>query len=291
MSPRTPALTIGVPVYNGERFIGEALDSLLAQTFSDFVVQISDNASTDGTRAICERYMQRDPRVHYLRQDRNRGAGHNFNEVVRLSTSPFFAWHAADDLAAPRYHEACIKSLDAKPAAALAYTEATTIDERGERLPGRQGRLNFDLDDVVDRFAQCLAPFPYGENVFYGVMRTPVLKQTRLLGAFGGSDRAFLAELSLYGPFARVGEALFLRRVPDVGRSEAEVQRYNAGRRRLSLREWHILRWNLQSVRRAKLPAGTRARLYRAMARRLLLQRGLYAAELKLALKDLAHPM
>ena len=69
-----PLVSIGMPVYNGEKYIREALDSLLAQTFTDFELIISDNASTDATEIICREYAAHYPQIRYVRQRVNRGA-------------------------------------------------------------------------------------------------------------------------------------------------------------------------------------------------------------------------
>jgi glycosyltransferase involved in cell wall biosynthesis len=289
MSSRQPQVTVGVPVYNGEKFLREALDSILGQTFRDLIVRISDNGSTDSTASICEEYARRDARIEYRRHDTNRGAVWNFNELAREPATQYFAWHACDDVSYPTYLEACLAQFEAHPTAILAYSRAESIDERGNVIAGNQPTLPLGAACVVDRFTACLAPIPYAENATYGVIKTSALRRTRLFGPFGGSDRAFLAELSLYGPFARVDQILFKRRLPDASKSEAEVQKYNTARRsRFSMREWRILTWNLGSVRRAPAPPQGRSRLYGAIARRLLKHRGLYVSELTLALKGLA---
>ena len=81
----TPRVSVGVPVYNGERFIRQTLDSLVDQSFKDLEIVISDNASTDGTAAICEEYARRDDRIRYVRNERNVGLAKNFNRVVERS--------------------------------------------------------------------------------------------------------------------------------------------------------------------------------------------------------------
>ena len=93
-----PKVSIGMPVYNGEKYIREALDSLLAQTFTDFELIISDNASTDGTEAICREYAARDPRIRYVRQSENRGPTANFHFVLDEAVGEYFMWAAYDDL-------------------------------------------------------------------------------------------------------------------------------------------------------------------------------------------------
>lgn len=117
MIPRTlimkPVVTIGMPVYNGETFIREALDSLLAQTFTDFELIISDNASTDGTDASCRKYAERDSRIRYIRQAENRGAVANFQFVLDEAVGKYFMWAAADDmLGTAETLSNLVKSLD-----------------------------------------------------------------------------------------------------------------------------------------------------------------------------------
>lgn len=100
---RKPTVSIGMPVYNGSKYIREALDSLLAQTFADFELIISDNASTDATQSICEEYERRDPRVRYVRQAENKGAVANFQFVLDQAHGELFMWAAYDDLWAPDF--------------------------------------------------------------------------------------------------------------------------------------------------------------------------------------------
>lgn len=100
---RTPAVSIGMPVYNGAQYIREALDSLLTQTFTDFELIISDNASSDATQVICEEYAQRDSRIRYVRQSENKGAAENFRFVLDCAQADLFMWAAYDDLWAPDY--------------------------------------------------------------------------------------------------------------------------------------------------------------------------------------------
>ncbi|HKE45069.1 MAG TPA: glycosyltransferase family A protein [Steroidobacteraceae bacterium] len=277
-------VTIGIPVYNGERFLRQALDGLLAQSFTDFVVVISDNASTDGTRAICEEYAGRDARISYVAHAANRGAVWNFNQVAELAASPLFMWHAADDVAAPRYLESCVAGLAASPSAVLAYTVAGIIDEDGQPMPHESRPLDLASPLVAQRFTACLSPFHYSENVFYGVVRTDCLKRTQLHGDFAGGDRALSAELSLYGPFVRIDEPLFSRRQTRP-QTQAQVAFYNTGRQEVSLREWQILRQNLRSVRRSPVPLSSRPALYGALLRRCARHAPLYVNELKQLLK------
>ena len=110
-----PRVSIGIPVYNGGRFIKEAIDSILAQTFEDFELILSDNASTDETEEICKEYATLDRRIRYYRNEENLGAAKNYNRVFELSNGEYFKWASHDDLCAPEYLERCIAALCPPP--------------------------------------------------------------------------------------------------------------------------------------------------------------------------------
>lgn len=229
----SPRLSIGLPVYNGERFLAQALECLLAQTFGDFELVISDNASTDRTPEICHAYVQRDPRVRYVRNPLNLGSVPNFNRVFELSTAPLFKWAAHDDLHHETYLEGCVRLLDEDPAVVLAHSGTAFIDDHGELFPlcpetgsyidpKTAAHVVADSPDIGDspmavkRFWQVLARARWGTHQF-GVIRRASLQQTRLDQNFSGGDRAMLVELALLGRFQSSPERLFLKRIhPDV---------------------------------------------------------------------------
>ena len=122
MTQPTPRVSIGLPVYNGERFLARAIDSLLAQDFVDFELVISDNASTDGTGEISRDYAARDPRIRYHRNERNIGAVGNFNRTLDLASGEYFKWAAHDDWCAPQFLGRCVEVLDDDPSTVLCFT-------------------------------------------------------------------------------------------------------------------------------------------------------------------------
>lgn len=225
---RISRLSIGLPVYNGERLLAKTLSSLLEQSFEDFELVIADNASNDGTRQICEEYAARDRRIRYVRNERNLGAVPNFNRTVALAEAPFFKWAAHDDLYAPTYLEECMKILDHDPNVVLAHSDCVFIGEDGEEfawdvandgyidpltgLCQRPDSLQIgDSAQPVRRFWQVLSGALWATHMF-GVMRRSALDKTQLLANFASSDRALLAELSLIGRFRCCPERLFMKR-------------------------------------------------------------------------------
>ena len=208
----TPIISIGVPVYNGERYLRATLDALLAQTFTRFELIISDNASTDGTQAVCLEYAAADARVRYYREPVNIGAPRNYQRVLERATAPYFKWANADDLVDPRLLERCLDVLERHPDVALAYARTRLIDADGARLSDYYDNLHLLDRSPAQRFVQVVDRLGY-VNVIYGLMRRDVLRRTRLMGLYIGADVVFVAELALYGKLYEVPEILFSRRM------------------------------------------------------------------------------
>ncbi|HEY0239122.1 MAG TPA: glycosyltransferase family 2 protein [Friedmanniella sp.] len=207
---RAPRLTLGLPVYNGERFLAESLDALLAQTFADFELIISDNASADGTRAIAEAYAERDPRVRYVRHPVNRGSTFNHNFVIHEARGELFKWVSDDDLYAPELLQRCIEALDARPEVTVAHAWTAYVDDRGELVDRPPYPLVTDVPDPAARLHSLLVT--QGGDDIYGVIRMSVLSQVELFGSYHMADRTFVAELLLHGPFHNVPDYLYFRR-------------------------------------------------------------------------------
>jgi len=208
---KRPRITIGLPVYNGERYLRASIDSILDQTFPDFELIISDNASTDSTPDLCRHYAARDPRVRYHRQDRNRGGFWNHYHVIELARSDFFMWAAHDDVREPEYLAACIEVLDAQPEVVLCYCATVNIDENAVELDVPETEIGADASLASVRFRE-LSRMDYRLEPIYGVMRLETLRRTGLQGQYADSDRVLLAELALHGRFHRVPRVLFRRR-------------------------------------------------------------------------------
>jgi glycosyltransferase involved in cell wall biosynthesis len=208
-----PKVSIGLPVYNGENFLSQALDSLLGQTYSDFELVISDNGSTDRTKEISEAYAERDKRVRYFRYETNRGAAWNFNNVFELSAGKYFKWAAHDDICAPELLERCVEVLEHDPGIVLCFAKTIQIDAHGRQ---EKKRDHFELPNIGsakahERFHDIVA-IRHGCEAIFGVIRTDVLKQTPLIGNYIASDLILLAWLCTYGRFHELPDYLFFQR-------------------------------------------------------------------------------
>ena len=222
-----PTVSIGLPVYNAERYLRESLDSLLAQTFCDFEVVVCDNASDDATAAIAEDYARRDPRVRVYRTDRNHGLAWNWNRAFALASGRYFKWAAADDVHLPHYLERTVAVLLVDPDAVLVHSRTVNVDENGTQGPEVIKDLRTDGRDVAARFHELTRKGWPCVDV-YGLVRTEVLARTGLHGPYPRSDRALLAELGLHGRLVQVPEVLFHRRefAGRVSRSHDLISRY-----------------------------------------------------------------
>ncbi len=210
-----PIVSIGLPVYNGEDFVAETMDSLLRQTFGDFEIIISDNASTDKTAEICLNYAEKDSRIKYFRNSTNLGAAENYNKVFRLSEGKYFKWAAHDDCYEPEYIEKCLEKLVQNENAVLCYTQRIIIDETGNMQEKVKDELVLDSPSPAERFGKFLKIFRYHTihcDPVFGLIKSSELAKTPLIAKFPTSDMTLLAELSLLGVFCEVGEYLFLRR-------------------------------------------------------------------------------
>ncbi len=207
----TPRVSIAMPAYNCERFVAAALESLLAQTWGDFELCISDNASTDGTEQICRHYAARDPRIRYTRRSKNNGGPGNFRYVFSLCRGEYHKWSTADDRWDPAYLEKCVAVLDREPEVVLCYSKTQLIDANDKLLSNYEDNLHLVDAAPRARFWQLMTTIGLC-NAHLGLIRRSAMLRTRLIGSELQSDVHFLAELSLYGKFWLIPEYLFYRR-------------------------------------------------------------------------------
>ena len=205
---RPPMVSVGLPVYNGEKYLSQALDSICNQDFGDFELIISDNASTDRTEEICKSYAAKDGRIRYFRNEENIGAVPNYRKVFELSRGELFKWLAHDDVCYPGFLRRCVEMLvDAPPSVVLVYPRCELIDEFGnvsgeasDHVETRAKRPHRRLGKVIRR-----ASYAYP---IWGLIRSQCLRKTALMGSVWYGDRLLLAELSLLGEIWEIPEVL-----------------------------------------------------------------------------------
>ena len=205
------AVTIGVPVFNGENHLERALSAIEHQTYENIVVLVSDNASTDGTEEIARSFAARDKRFVYSRNEKNIGAVPNYNKVFYEATTPYFKWAAHDDWIEPAFIEAWVTGLDADPGAILAFTGARQVDENDNETVPLIHYTEVTSEDPVERFKEIVRRERLNLAIF-GVIRRQVLGRSHLQGTYHASSRVLVAELAILGRFIRVPDVLFVPR-------------------------------------------------------------------------------
>ena len=284
-----PLVTVGLPVYNGERYVAHSIECLLAQTFRDFVVLVSDNASTDATGEICRKYASRDPRLYYHRNPTNLGMAGNYNLTFSMARSKYFRWATSDDYCAPDMLQDAVDCMEADPGISLCYPRATFVDGEGHETGHWEDGLHLMQDDPVERFRAVVTGIGRVHH-HLGLMRVDCMRRTGLIAKHVASDIGFVAEMALLGKFFQIPKYQFYRRLHEDSSSwtpdEAhQARRYHAsGVRRVPFSRVRYHWRFVQAVRRAPLRPGQRLALYRFLTRLAISDRDQLAGE---SLRDL----
>jgi glycosyltransferase involved in cell wall biosynthesis len=207
---RAPTLSVGLPVYNGQNYLAESIEALLGQSYADFELIISDNASTDDTADICRRYQEKDSRIRYFRQEHNIGGAPNHNFLVGQARGELFKWASHDDLYARDLLGRCVAALKEFPNVVLAHSWTALIDDSGTVTKAVRYPLVTSSSSAPERFRSIL--YESGGDDDGGVIRMDVLRRAPLLGSYHHSDRTLVAGLALCGPFYQVPDWLYFRR-------------------------------------------------------------------------------
>lgn len=274
MKNSVPLVSIGVPVYNGEKYLAEALDSILAQTFTDFEVIISDNASTDATATICERYRAADPRIRVYRNQVNLGAAPNYNRVFELSTGKYFKWADYDDVLEPDFLQRCVEVLNINPLVVLCYPRVHIIDKQSQVTgiynPGP------DTSSPLPHIRFCnLILHPELAIQSMGLMRRNALCKTGLHRSFPSSDEVFLAELALIGQYFEIPNRILKVRLHEEQSTRgaqapqrARVVFFDTSLKgKITLPKWQYLLTCIKVIGKAPINFSARAYCYSQMAR------------------------
>jgi glycosyltransferase involved in cell wall biosynthesis len=272
-SAEVPLISVGLPVFNGENYITEAITSVLGQTCTDLELIVQDNASTDRTAEICRQFQAMDSRVRYYRNPRNLGAAPNYNLAYNLARGRYFKWLAHDDRLRPDYLKMAVSALEERPDAVLCNTVVRYIDADGEFIGLYDSGLGrADIQSPSKRFSS-LVLSSHSCVDFFGVIRRDAMKHSLLHGSFHGADRAFLAQLALRGSFVQLAEPMNEMREHDARytRKQARVTERVAWhdvslRGRIAFPAWRLYAEYVKAVRGERLPARERLRCYGVLA-------------------------
>jgi len=210
-----PLVSIGLPVYNGENFVAEAIQCVLSQTFRDWELVISDNASTDRTVEICREFAVSDDRIRVHQFQQNMGFAPNFNQTFRLSRGRYFKWITHDDLFGAEFLESCVQELERDNRTVLVFPKLIYVDSDRQLLRRQEGDLSIVGPTPESRVSQLMRFESESIDVFwsqYGLIRRSVLEKTHLMDAYNGSDQTLLLDIALNGDMKQIGKELFFRR-------------------------------------------------------------------------------
>ena len=224
-----PKVSIGLFVYNGEKFIRKRLDSLLEQTFTDFELIISDNASTDSTSAICEEYAKKDKRIRYIRQEKNKGAIWNFIFVLEEAKSDYFVWAAVDDLLSPDFLEKNVKVLESNKNVVGSIGKVKPFDTNDndsehdeidsafrnfkKKLRTTFKSKSFGTWSISGAYEKKVRFYLKKSTcaIIYGVFRTDKLRESIVIESFIADDWAIMLNILKHGDFHVVDDVFLYR--------------------------------------------------------------------------------
>ncbi|MCB0069469.1 MAG: glycosyltransferase family 2 protein [Caldilineaceae bacterium] len=232
--PKAPSLTIGMPVYNGERFVARALASLIAQDFGDWILIVADNCSTDGTCAAVEAFCRQDARIRLVRHEMNRGAVGNFLYLAEQANTPYFMWAAHDDEWSGNYIGACLAQLNAHPDVGFASGMVVNIDAEGRHVRVYNSFISFGAKNAERRLRSYLvAREADGKaNMIYSVYRTQIVRAVCSIPGIldgWGADMAFVAAALARVRYLPAEDATLLKRI--TSESDLRTARALANRR------------------------------------------------------------
>lgn len=281
-----PKVSIGLPVFNGENFLRQALESILSQTFEDFEVIISDNASNDGTEKICRKYMYKDRRIKYHRNRINLGAAQNYNKVFRLSHGEYFKWAAHDDELHPDFLKVCLESILKNKSIVLSFPKTYRINSKSNITGSYSIPMKCHSYNVRERFRDLII-VRHSCVAIFGIIRSSVLSKTPLIGGYFGSDRNLLAELGLYGRLIEIPEYLLYRR----DHPDASVRKFSfrdrikwftsINPRTPTYPYWRILKEYICALNRVPISLSDKLKCYRYICEWILREHRSLGSDLK----------
>nr|PZN77482.1 MAG: glycosyltransferase family 2 protein [Pseudomonadota bacterium] len=286
-----PPVSIGLPVYNAERYLPLAIESHLSQSFGDFELIISDNGSTDGTREICREYAAKDRRIRYFREEQNRGLSWNHARVFELSRSELFRWSAADDIPSPGLLAELVEILRNDPSIVLCVPHTKNIDDDGAVIGELPRTLDLQMDDAFER-ARAVLTRGYQMVFHQGLIRREALLATSRRWNYFGWDFILLFELALQGKIAMTRDAHLLRRLHRQQASRVQRDAQKGVRHieptfgaRFVMPHWRWATERLRAALAAPLPVSQRMRIGLLVLRHAWWARTALAADVRASLR------
>lgn len=282
-----PKVSIAIPAYNCERYIAQSIESLLGQTYGDFEMVISDNASTDGTEDVCRRYERQDRRVRYVRRSENIGGPGNFRHVFSLCSGQYHKWSTADDYWHPQFLEEAVAVLDREPEVVLVYPHTRLIDAEGDPLEDYADNLELDEATPRDRVRSLYRKIGLC-HAHLGLSRRDAMQKTGLIASHLASDVDYLAEMAALGRFRLLPDIRFYRRYHETSSSWARSdmnhqQAYYApqAKKPRGAETWRRFGYRLRMVARAPIGVGDRLALAGDVLLEMRYARARLASELR----------
>lgn len=208
-SKEPPLVTIGIPLYNEERFLAESLSSIFAQDYKNLEIIISDNASTDDTLNICKKLSKDRPEVKVNSFQENKGAPENFAYVLREASGKYFMWASGHDLWEKNLISSCVNLLEESDSFIIAFGSSEWVDEQGDRMESFSGWTDTRGMESIARF---FTVFWGNMHPVLGLIRRSTLNEVMPIGSFVGADLALLEALSLKGHFVHAAKTSWRRR-------------------------------------------------------------------------------
>jgi len=214
MEKSPPLLTLGMLVYNEEKHVDEAIKSILNQTYQNFILIISDNASTDQTAEICRRYANQDKRIVFVRQEKNRGGSFNALYLLNKTTTPFFMYCGGHDKWHPQFIEKLLPIIQENKDLVLIYPRTRQVKSDGSLGSIYQDDYTTtEMHDSSQRYLFLLKNLHFS-NMFYGIWRTEILKNCDFKHIWG-ADVNIILQAALFGKFKQYHSVLLFERIVD----------------------------------------------------------------------------
>jgi glycosyltransferase involved in cell wall biosynthesis len=270
---RVVSISIGLPVFNGETYLRDALEATLGQTYGDFELIISDNASTDRSLAICEEYARSDDRIRVIRQPRNCGVNANHQIVFRESKGDFFRWANADDIPSPDLLKHAVETLHQDRALVAYIPDTINLDGSGNPLKHFPRNLNLRSENPVER-VQAVLTRNYQMVFDQGLIRRSTLTATTCRWDYFGWDFILLLDLALRGQLANIEGPILQRRMHNdsaahATRKVSEVREWvdPSIRSKILLPHWKWVWERIRSVLHSQLDSTEKIAIMRLVMR------------------------